>query len=750
IVKRLYVREDDLTRLAKKFGVNPDPFAAENANALHEIFGVADSAGLDKILRGGIPHSVLNAKEHEREAHVIARAGEPHTITLATNMAGRGVDIKLGGELPEETLTELARILHRAGIDPYNLSFDQIAEALDKIPPAEYALDAEHVERFRRHMNDRARVRELGGLRIVGTERHEARRIDNQLRGRSGRQGDAGSSRFYVSIEDEIMRRMGGKGMMDRVWIEDIPIEHDWVTRALEQSQVKMEGYNFDIRKHLLEYDDVLNKQREIIYGQRFRILTKADLRDDLRGWAHEEIARAVSEELKAAGDHAESRLLARIDALMPGFYLSENELVPPYSLELILRELGEKPDAPALLAAARRALELHRDFLIESVVPETLNQFEAQYQTTWGEIEDLAKNTLATAQQEAQEQNRRLDAASLAQTVGRAVGMNIALRGAAISEKEILDTVRRNFDLRVVDQIARRVVKRAGVEFQLPWGGEAELEFTLLRDTLTAALEKAYAAHADKTLAEIERELTERGKPENLESRPQRAFALFSLSHARRAIFDQRTHRRMEMWTPRFPWLHLAAEQIGKTEADTLKEELGEYWSASLAELEHARGGAESFNDLLRELMLSVVTSLWVDYLTDIEELRTGIGLQAFGQRDPLVEYKRRAFAMFQELYTRIRTQVVGNIFTYQYRGLAKLESASRDHIAPAALPIATPAVVAAPTSPPSPSPNKGGGGARVAVASRPTNTGTLGRNDPCWCGSGKKYKHCHMKSDK
>jgi len=209
----------------------------------------------------------LNAKEHEKEAGIIARAGEIGAITVATNMAGRGVDIKLGGELSEETLTQLGRVLHRAGIDPYDMTFDEIAQALDRIPTDMFALDAEHVERFRKYMRDCVRVRELGGLRVIGTERHEARRIDNQLRGRSGRQGDAGASRFYVSIEDDIMRRMGGKGLMDRVWVEDIPIQHGWVSNAIEQAQVKMEGYNFDIRKHLLEYDDVLNKQREVVYG---------------------------------------------------------------------------------------------------------------------------------------------------------------------------------------------------------------------------------------------------------------------------------------------------------------------------------------------------------------------------------------------------------------------------------------------------------------------------------------------------
>ncbi len=763
IVKRLFLRGDDVIRLAKKLGINADPLAPENADATREIFGIEDDQAIAKILHEGIPHAVLNAKEHEKEAGIIARAGELHAVTLATNMAGRGVDIKLGGELREETLTQLARILRRNGVDPYNLTFDQIREALEKIPPEKYELDKEHVERFMRYMYERAKVRELGGLRIIGTERHEARRIDNQLRGRSGRQGDPGSSRFYVSLEDEIMRRMGGKGLMDRVWIEDVPIESGAVTSAIGQAQIKMESYNFDIRKHLLEYDDVLNKQREIIYGQRYRILTKADLRDDVRSWFEAEIERILAEDLKT-GDHAESKLLLHLDALMPGFFLNENEMWPPYSLALVQRALGESPTAQQIVEAVRRALEAQRDFILQAIVPEVINTFEQQYQSTWNEIEDVAKNTWSTLRQEAEEQNRQLDARTATQSVSQAVGMPLDLaRGVELNERTMLEAVRRAYNFRTLDQIVRRIIKRTNQPFEFRWTPTNELNFDAVQESLATALDESFTQQANKVLAEVERELK---LPDDLTG-TRLAFLLFNLAHTRQAFFDQRTHRKLEVMVPRFSWVHLATTYLDK-DTETLRDEIVQYWKQSLEQIEPLRGGTAAFNDLLRELMLTVVSTQWVDYLTAIENLRAGIGLQALGQRDPLVEYKRRAFAMFEDLYRRIRSQVVTYVFTYQYRGLARLESEQRDRESRQAIesqsPVVSqpspvpsqPSVVSSKQSMPSGQPSAVGGrkaeGKKPEPARKPANApvGTkIGRNDPCWCGSGKKYKNCHMASD-
>jgi preprotein translocase subunit SecA len=207
----------------------------------------------EQLLREGVPHQVLNAKQHEREAAIIAQAGQPQTVTIATNMAGRGTDIVLGHG-----------------------------------------------------------VREAGGLHIVGTERHEARRIDNQLRGRAGRQGDPGSSQFYVSLEDDLMRRFGSErisSLMERLGMEeDVPIEHGVISKSIENAQVKVEGHNFDLRKHVVQYDDIMNKHREVIYADRRQLVMGEDIQDRVWEMVEREIEKIVD------ANFGDSRDLERFD----------------------------------------------------------------------------------------------------------------------------------------------------------------------------------------------------------------------------------------------------------------------------------------------------------------------------------------------------------------------------------------------------------------------------------------------------
>jgi preprotein translocase subunit SecA len=218
------------------------------------------------LKRRGVPHQVLNAKYHEKEAEIIAQAGRFNSVTIATNMAGRGTDIILGGNA--EFLAK--DILRSRGIDPQQATTEEFNLVMQQV---KVSTDQEH-----------EKVVGLGGLHIIGTERHESRRIDNQLRGRAGRQGDPGSSRFFVAMADDLMRLFGGEmisGLMERLgWTEDMPIEHKTIAKRIETAQRRVETRNFEIRKNVLEYDDVLNKQREIIYELRKKLLYGEDIHE--------------------------------------------------------------------------------------------------------------------------------------------------------------------------------------------------------------------------------------------------------------------------------------------------------------------------------------------------------------------------------------------------------------------------------------------------------------------------------------
>ena len=385
--------------------------------------------------RHGIKHEVLNAKNHDREALIIARAGERGAVTVATNMAGRGVDILLGEG-----------------------------------------------------------VADLGGLSVIGTERHEARRIDNQLRGRAGRQGDPGATRFFVSLEDDLMRIFANdfvKGVMGRLgFSDDAPIESKMVSRAIEQAQIKVEGFNFDTRKRTLEYDDVLNKQREVIYGERHKILERADMKESILGYLQDEV-----------DDLLDAREL-------------END-PESWDLDAILAPIGAMLNIP---------LERGR----------------------WQEIRDV----------------------------------------------------------------------------------EA------LKDALHNLVNDTYEAR--------ERDL-----------------------------------------------------------------------------------GPEVMRAVERWVFLRTVDTLWVDHLTAMEELREGIYLRGYAQRDPLIEYKNESRRMFDDLTTRIETGVAQTILRVTVRTAEQAEQQEKS----------------------------GGTTQTTPNAPRPQGQGTpqappqgrIGRNDPCWCGSGKKFKKCH-----
>lgn len=466
-----------------KFNAIIDEIKARQANQQPVLVGtvaIETSERLSNMLkRVGIKHEVLNAKQHEREAEIITQAGRPSAVTIATNMAGRGVDILLGGN-PEG----LARQKLRAqGIEVTQATPEQWQEALAQAKAETEA--------------DRQVVLSAGGLFVLGTERHEARRIDNQLRGRAGRQGDPGESRFYLSLEDDLMRRFGGdrvKNFMSWAKIpENEPIEHSMVSKSIAQAQVRVEGHNFDIRKRVLEYDDVVNKQRSVIYAQRRELLSRTDLRDEYLKIIEEGIAGVIEE-------------------------FEQND---SSDIEALYRQLFTIFPVP------------------EQITPEVM---------------------------------------------------------------------------------------------------------------------------ANLTLDELE---------------------------------------------------------------DRLIEAVSEVYDAKTAELGDLMPRAE------RMVMLNAVDQYWRRHLTDLDVLREGIGLMSIAQRDPLVEYKREAFRMWEDMQDQIRAQAARDIFRVQV-SMPQVQAPVRR---PVAQMQATHGGAAADTKP---------------EPVRKDSKAELGRNDPCWCGSGKKYKHCHMRTDR
>ncbi|MGP0019737.1 MAG: preprotein translocase subunit SecA, partial [Candidatus Sulfotelmatobacter sp.] len=276
---------------------------------------VAKSERLSDLLKKkGIKHVVLNAKFHEREAEFVAQAGRKGMVTIATNMAGRGTDILLGGNSEFMTRQDLVKKAQARAVSAAEGAISPTAGpgmkrfyyASQEFETTKAAWDAAIASHLDTAQTEHEAVIATGGLHILGTERHESRRIDNQLRGRSGRQGDPGSSRFYMSLEDDLLRIFGAdrlKGLMSRIGMEDNePIEHRWISKAIENAQKKVESHNFDIRKHLLEYDDVMNKQREVVYHRRRELLSGASLKADVL-----DMCDALIEEI--AGAHGNNEI---------------------------------------------------------------------------------------------------------------------------------------------------------------------------------------------------------------------------------------------------------------------------------------------------------------------------------------------------------------------------------------------------------------------------------------------------------
>jgi len=707
---------------------------------------------LTRILQGGIPHQVLNARKHDEESQIIARAGGFGMVTIATNMAGRGVDIKLGGELTEEVTADVIRVLESAGIqDPYSLSNEARRQALLTLTAEDYGIYEESVKAFLDYFTNMEKVRQLGGLHVVGSERHESRRIDNQLRGRAARQGDPGSSRFYLSLEDDLMRLFGGvqmENMMSRLHVDQsLPIESGLLGHMVEQAQERVEGNNFDVRKHLLVYDDVLNAQRKRIYGERDRALSKEDLHEDVIDTLRTELQERIPDALK--DEEGPWKLLAYLEEVQPSMLFSQEGInVPSFTLSLVIDSLidrlEKKPDSKSV-----------KDVLLD-LSEETLQAEEEHILLT---SEDLLEKTRASAEQVLEERLELLD------TYFEGLESGDVEEGAQPKRpQEILDEISGQVrtQLRLSSDELRRL-PQGDADVKETLSGEISNGLTLLALTrvigaferrLDDSLEMKPAQLLDLDWSEIAQGLMQAVKSQLQKRRefllaPQGPLAqnidallarfsadelseddlvdlLVNLSQGSRMAIDPRTHQRVMRRVTLLNYIFLAAKlqqgnspaQItehildhleeaqelletvwGKMELERfrladlplaqldphikqgLSEGLGEARAAEIEALKPeslsqeerdtlaALMGQRIQNGIYRHILVSVISELWVEHLTRVDALRVSIGLEAFAQRDPLVQYKAKATEMFAELLSSIRAGVISRMFLFQPR---------------------------------------------------------------------------------
>ena len=348
----------------------------------------------DLLKKRGIKHNVLNAKHHEREAEIVAEAGRLGAVTIATNMAGRGTDIILGGNPEFEAKKEMRKL----GYDENTISYasSRIPLEDEELLAARKVFDELHDKYKAERAEEQEKVRELGGLHIIGTERHESRRIDNQLRGRAGRQGDPGSTKFFIGLDDDLMRLFGGEriqAMMARFnGSEDEPIEAKPLTRAIENAQKKVEGRNFTSRKYVLQYDNVMNKQREIIYGERRRVLDGEDLKSHILSMA-DEFADAYIDTCTAESKFSEEwnlpDLEKSIKKLCNAFtipdYGDDPDVTPEQLHEDVHAEIAKLYDEKEAEIGEERMRELERMILIRVVDNKWMDHIDAMDQLRTG-----------------------------------------------------------------------------------------------------------------------------------------------------------------------------------------------------------------------------------------------------------------------------------------------------------------------------------------------------------------------------
>jgi preprotein translocase subunit SecA len=779
----------DMRKMARDLDISFNPDSPENLEHLLEMLELseAEKGRLSAILQAGIPHQVLNARKHTEESQIIAGAGAFGAVTIATNMAGRGVDIKLGGELAEEITAAVIRVLRRSGHDnPYDMKLEEQRQALLAMDPADYGIYDPEVRYFMQYMEDMQRVRDLGGLHVIGSERHESRRIDNQLRGRAARQGDPGSSRFYLSMEDELMRLFGGQqaeNLMERLKIDEaMPLEVGLVGRLVEQSQTRVEGANFDVRKHLLEYDDVLNTQRASIYTQRDRIFKKDDLSEDVTEMLRKEVTERVPRALE--DEEGPWKLLAWLDQIQPP--LSINGFIyPSYTLRLLVdyllgsqqpggngrmaasqdlpvpvsnstETLGREEAFTALLEVASDSLKAEEEHLLRSVenlLDVTRQRLEIQLDERLEAVDTYFESL--SLEEDGPERSPRQMAEELTHLVQLPIKLSPEDQRALREDpEEVAESLRAQVATLLFEQAVSRLVGAVERRFEedVPVNKE-QLDgddWEAMEDRVLGSVEAAFEKRRQRLIGKDQDGLVAKDLEQGLAKVPEALSAvhlihlLLQIPQGTQAAFDKRTHRRIVTRTTRLTYIYAAAHLLDQREPEEVAADVLEHLEGAQAALRYAWGrnewsrlssarladldettqngllrllgedrfeamgeqtlqalegeerarvvdelGRQALTEIYRQLLLGVISELWVEYLTTMEALRVSIGLEAYAQRDPLVQYKNRAFEMFQELLSNMRLGVVNRMFTYRPRDLSSIQTTVSRSEAPEPKPL-------------------------------------------------------------
>ena len=735
----------------------------ENIQLLLEILDLDQKYAdrLSQVIKRGVDHNVLNARKHTEESQIIAGAGAFGAVMIATSMAGRGVDIKLGGELAEEITTDVVRVLSRAGHeDPYELSLDEQEGLLQQLKKEDYGIYDTEINYFLQHMKDKEQVKALGGLHVIGSERHEARRIDNQLRGRAARQGDPGSSRFYLSLEDELMARFGGQQMES--WMtgnimqvdESMPITFRLIDRVIEQSQTRVEGANFDVRKHLLEYDDVLNTQRAKIYQQRERIFSKRDLAEDILDMLGTEVQHRVDNtfwEVENSGDSSQGwRLLGWLAQTQPTLTFKDQQ-VPTYALKLILDDIQEKASPVRKDQALPLMLEIGHQVLAaeETHILQALDQILEDRQIRFQDQLDMRLETLGTFldgmsfeseeprnPQAIYNELRELVRIRFELTPGQikelASGGGNDLHDELVSQVEShLKEIEFRRLLGAVERILGTSLDGDEIQYsELDWPSIDELLVEKVKAQFNKRREEYFTDPVEaKIKKSLESGLREIQGEELTDTDLVRLMGL--MAEGRRTAFDKKSHKRIWLRTQRLRYTFYAAGLLLDMDQERVATEILQHLEKAYAKIQNAWGdneierlkevllssldedrrtgiqavigeetylnyigtqikqlpddivrvveeelGRSALTNIFRELFLRVISELWVEYLTEMEALRIAIGLEAYAQRDPLVQYKNKGFEMFQNLMEDMRVGVVNRMFTFQPRDLSRIQA--------------------------------------------------------------------------